>query len=82
MGNCGDHWPDHFSDTSISGKQTGATEATMTIKLFLSAIIKFILGFALVAVLLFLPAGTLRYPNGWLLMGILFIPMFVAGIVR
>lgn len=54
----------------------------MTIKLFLSAIIKFILGFALVAVLLFLPAGTLRYPNGWLLMGILFIPMFVAGIVR
>lgn len=53
----------------------------MTIKLFLSAIIKFILGFTLVAVLLFLPAGTLRYPNGWLFMGILFIPMFAAGIV-
>ncbi len=53
----------------------------MTIKLFLSAIIKFILGFTLVTVLLFLPAGTLRYPNGWLFMGILFIPMFAAGIV-
>ena len=53
----------------------------MTIKLFLAAIIKFLLGVALVGVLIFLPAGTFSYFNGWLLMGILFVPMFFAGIV-
>ena len=53
----------------------------MTVKLFCSAIIKFILGIILVGLFLFLPAGTIRYLNGWLFMGILFIPMFVAGIV-
>lgn len=53
----------------------------MTTKLFLQAIGKFLLGVIAVAFLLFLPAGTIRYPNGWLLMGILFIPMFLAGIV-
>ncbi len=53
----------------------------MSIKLFFEAIIKFFLGVILVGLLLFLPAGTLAYVNGWLLMGILFIPMFCAGIV-
>ena len=53
----------------------------MTIKLFLGAIAKFTLGVLLVGLLLFLPAGTLAYRNGWLLMGLLFIPMFSAGIV-
>ena len=53
----------------------------MSIKLFFSAILKFLLGVLLVGVLIFLPAGTLNYFNGWLLMGILFIPMFFAGIV-
>ena len=53
----------------------------MTIKLFCNAIIKFVLGIILVGLLLFLPAGTVQYPNGWLLMGVLFVPMFVAGIV-
>lgn len=51
----------------------------MTIKLFCNAIIKFVLGIILVGLLLFLPAGTVQYPNGWLLMGVLFVPMFVAG---
>ena len=50
-------------------------------KLFVGAITKFLLGVALVGVLIFLPAGTLSFFNGWLLMGILFIPMFFAGIV-
>ncbi len=50
-------------------------------KLFLSAITKFLLGVTLVGVLIFLPAGTLCYFNGWLLMSILFVPMFFAGIV-
>ena len=50
-------------------------------KLFVRAITKFLLGVALVGVLIFLPAGTLLFFNGWLLMGILFIPMFFAGIV-
>ena len=53
----------------------------MSVKLFFSAIIKFLLGVVLVGLLIFLPAGTLNYFNGWLFMGILFIPMFFAGIV-
>lgn len=53
----------------------------MTLKLFISAITKFLLGIGLVGLLIFLPAGTLSFWNGWLLMGILFIPMFFAGIV-
>lgn len=53
----------------------------MTVKLFVGAILKFVLGVALVGVLIFLPAGTLAFFNGWLLMGILFFPMFCAGIV-
>lgn len=52
----------------------------MTKKLFLQAIAKFLAGAVLVGVLIFLPAGTLSYFNGWLFMGILFIPMFFAGI--
>ena len=53
----------------------------MNRKLFTEAIVKFLLGVVLVGVLIFLPAGTLRFPAGWLLMGILFIPMFLAGLV-
>ena len=53
----------------------------MTLKLFISAITKFIFGLALVGLLIFLPAGSLSFFNGWLLLGILFIPMFFAGIV-
>lgn len=53
----------------------------MTIKLFLGAITKFLLGVILVGALIFLPAGTALYFNGWVLVGILFIPMFFAGIV-
>jgi protein-S-isoprenylcysteine O-methyltransferase Ste14 len=50
-------------------------------KLFIGAITKFLLGVVLVGILIFLPAGTFSFFNGWLLMGILFIPMFFAGIV-
>ena len=53
----------------------------MTVKLFLGAITKFLLGIILIGALIFLPAGTFYYFNAWLLMGILFIPMFFAGIV-
>lgn len=53
----------------------------MTKKLFLSAILKFSAGVLLVGGLIFLPAGTWNFPGGWLLMGILFIPMFLAGLV-
>lgn len=53
----------------------------MTVKFFLSAITKFSLGIALVGLLIFLPAGTFFYFGGWLLMAILFVPMFFAGIV-
>lgn len=53
----------------------------MTKELFLQAIIKFISGIILMGLLLFVPAGTIHYPNGWILMAILFIPMFIAGII-
>lgn len=53
----------------------------MTTKLFIQAIAKLLLGVILVGVLIFLPAGTIYFFNGWLLMGILFIPMITAGIV-
>ena len=53
----------------------------MNRKLFFQAIAKFTLGVVLIGALIFLPAGTLQFPNGWLLMGILFVPMFCAGLV-
>lgn len=53
----------------------------MNAKLFFSAIGKFLLGVVLVGALVFLPAGTLDFLNGWLFLGLLFVPMFVAGIV-
>ncbi len=53
----------------------------MNIKLFLKAITKYFFGVILVGILLFLPAGTFNYMNAWLFMGLLFIPMFIAGII-
>ena len=50
-------------------------------KLFIRAITRFSAGLLLVAGLLFIPAGTWNYPQGWLLIGILFVPMFIAGLV-
>ena len=53
----------------------------MSVKLFFQAIIKYLFGVIIVGLLLFLPAGTFNYYYGWIFMGILFIPMFIAGIV-
>ena len=53
----------------------------MNIKLFFQAIIKYVIGVVIVGSLLFIPANTIQYWNGWLFMGLLFIPMFIAGIV-
>ena len=53
----------------------------MTSKLFFEAIAKFLLGVVLVGALIFVPAGTLSFFNGWILICALFIPMFIAGIV-
>ena len=53
----------------------------MTKELFFQAIFKFLAGVILFGLLLFLPAGTFYYWNAWLLMGILFVPMFLAGFV-
>ena len=49
--------------------------------LFLQALGKFLLGVVVIGLLLFLPAGSLQYWQGWQLMGILFVPMFCAGLV-
>lgn len=53
----------------------------MTKKLFFQALAKYLLGVVLLGLLIFVPAGTLHFPNGWLLMALLFIPMLGAGIV-
>lgn len=50
-------------------------------KIFAEALIKFACGLLLVGLLIFLPAGTLAYPCGWLFVGILFVPMLIAGFV-
>ena len=53
----------------------------MSVKLFFEAIFKFILGVILIGLLIFIPAGSLKYVNGWIFMGVLFVPMFIAGII-
>lgn len=50
-------------------------------KLVIDALTKFACGVVLVGLLIFLPAGTIRFTYGWLLMGLLFIPMLIAGLV-
>lgn len=50
-------------------------------KLLIQSLTKFFLGVVLLGALIFLPAGSFRFWQGWLLMGILFVPMFIAGIV-
>lgn len=49
--------------------------------LLIQSLTKFFLGVIVLAVLLFLPAGSFHYWQGWLLMGILFVPMFIVGLV-
>ena len=53
----------------------------MDTKLFFQALTKFLLGIILFGLLIFLPAGSLYYWQGWLMMGVLFVPMFIAGLV-
>ena len=53
----------------------------MTRELFWKAMLKFFAGLLLVGALIFLPAGSFAYWQGWLLIGILFVPMFSAGLV-
>ncbi len=49
--------------------------------LFTKALIRYLFGVLIVGILIFLPAGTFAFWQGWLLMGILFVPMFIAGCV-
>ena len=50
-------------------------------KLLIAALTKFACGAAMVGLLIFWPAGSLQFSNGWLLMGVLFVPMLAAGFV-
>ena len=52
----------------------------MNKRLLFQTLTKFLLGFVIIWFLLFLPAGSISYWQGWLLMGILFIPMFLVGL--
>ena len=53
----------------------------MNTKLFFHAFSKFIFGLIIICILLFIPAGTINYPNGWLFIALLFIPMFIVGTI-
>ena len=53
----------------------------MDTKLFLQAFSKFLIGLIIISMLLFIPAGTIYYPNGWLFIILLFVPMLFAGII-
>jgi protein-S-isoprenylcysteine O-methyltransferase Ste14 len=53
----------------------------MDAKLFFQALTKFLLGVIIFGLLIFLPAGSFQYWQGWLMMGVLFVPMFVAGLI-
>jgi protein-S-isoprenylcysteine O-methyltransferase Ste14 len=53
----------------------------MTPKLFLQALTKFVLGLLTIGLLLFLPAGTFNFWQAWLFIAVLFVPMFIAGII-
>lgn len=66
------------SSTASIGRTTGNN---MDNGLLTQALAKFFLGVILLGILIFLPAWSFRYWQGWLLMAILFIPMFVAGLV-
>ena len=50
-------------------------------KLLISALTKFLAGIILMGLVLFLPAGTWKYSNAWLFLGLLFIPMLILGVV-
>lgn len=50
-------------------------------KLLCNGLLKFFCGALLVGLLIFLPAGTLSFAEGWLLMVLLFVPMLIAGFV-
>ena len=53
----------------------------MTLGLLVEALVKYLAGVVMVAAMIFLPAGSLSYWQGWLLMGVLFVPIFVVGVV-
>ena len=53
----------------------------MTKELFVKALTRFLAGVLLVGTLVFLPAGTVNFFGGWLLMGVLFVPMTLLGVV-
>lgn len=59
----------------------GAAEDSRELKLFLEAVFKVAFGFAILAALLFVPAGSLNYPGAWLMIGLLFVPMIIIGSV-
>ena len=63
------------------GKRMKGSYSFMDRKLFKDGIKKFLVGLIIISLLLFIPAGTINYWNGWLFICLLFIPMFIAGII-
>ncbi|WP_074836048.1 methyltransferase family protein [Ruminococcus albus] len=50
-------------------------------KLMISAVTKFLIGLVILGLLIFLPAGTMAFAQGWIFMAVLFVPMFIIGVV-
>lgn len=71
----------NFTMYNLTNINQNSWGVNMTAKLFVQAISKFIFGLLLITLFLFVPAGTLEYWNGWLFISLLFIPMFIAGII-
>ena len=74
-------WANHICYNQSNNNQQRKFSDKMDTKLFSQALTKFLFGLIIIGLLLFIPAGSLNYFNGWLFMALLFIPMFVAGIV-
>ena len=53
----------------------------MKSSLFAKALIKFISGLIITIILIFIPAGSVRFLNGWIFTALLFVPMFIVGII-
>ena len=66
---------------TVSGDTPDTEVFGMKGKLAASAAVKYISGLLIVALLLFVPAGTLRWFGAWLFVGVLFVPMLVMGAV-
>ena len=71
----------NYLTMSVIGQLHKPQKESIKMKLFISAITKYLLGLLLIGVMLFIPAGTVYYPGAWLFVALLFIPMLILGVL-